>query len=53
MEKHEVKKALDCISEMSNEEITLSAEFIRKVTTEAYALIGSLESAIYKKRKRR
>ena len=43
MKKSEVKNALDSIREMTNEEIAMNAEYIRKVAEEAYALIKNLE----------
>lgn len=43
MTKSEVKKALDDIRDMSDEEIADNAAFIRKVAEEAFALIKNLE----------
>lgn len=43
MTKSEVKKALDDIRDMSNEEIADNAGFIRKAAEEAFALIKNLE----------
>lgn len=43
MKKSEVKKALDDIRDMSDEEIQLNVDFIRNVAEEALALIGNLE----------
>lgn len=43
MTKSEVKKALDEIRDMSDEEIADNAGFIRKAAEEAFALIKNLE----------
>ena len=43
MTKSEVKKALDEIRDMSDEEIADNGQFIRKVSEEALALIKNLE----------
>lgn len=43
MTKSEVKKALDEIRDMSDEEIADNGRFIRKVSEEALALIKNLE----------
>ena len=43
MTKSEVKNALDKIREMTDEEVSSNAEFIRKVAEEAFALIKNLE----------
>lgn len=43
MTKSEVKKALDDIRDMSDEEIAANGQFIRKVSEEALALIKNLE----------
>lgn len=43
MTKSEVKNALDDITEMSDKEIAVNADYIRKVAEEAYALIKNLE----------
>lgn len=43
MTKSEVKKALDEIRDMSDEEIADNAQFLRKVSEEALALIKNLE----------
>lgn len=43
MTKSEVKKALDEIRDMSDEEIDDNGQFIRKVSEEALGLIKNLE----------
>lgn len=43
MTKSEVKKALDDIRDMSDEEIADNGKFIRKVSEEALAMIKNLE----------
>lgn len=43
MTKSEVKKALDEIRDMSDEEIVDNGQFIRKASEEALALIKNLE----------
>lgn len=43
MNKTEVKEYLDHIREMSDDEITINKEFIRKVAENALALIKNLE----------
>lgn len=43
MTKSEVKNALDVITEMSDKEIAVNSDYIRKVAEEAYALIKNLE----------
>lgn len=43
MTKKEVKEALDGIRDMSDEEIAVNGQFIRKIAEEAFALIKNLE----------
>ena len=43
MTKSEVKNALDEIRDMSDEEIAVNADYLRKVAEEAFALIKNLE----------
>lgn len=43
MTKSEVKKALDKIRDMSDEEIAIIGKFIHKVSEEALALIKNME----------
>ena len=43
MTKKEVKEALDCIRDMSDEEIAGNGSFIRRTAEEAFALIKNLE----------
>lgn len=50
MKKFEIKEALDNIAEKSDNEIALSADYIRKVATEAYGLVKTLECQILKKK---
>lgn len=43
MTKSEVKQALDDIRDMTDDEIDLNSQYIRKVAEAAFALIKSLE----------
>ena len=52
MKKCEVKKELDSIKYMNDEDIKINPDFIRKIATESYALITNLERSLYKKKRR-
>ena len=53
--KHETKKRLDRIREMSDEEIAINADFIRETAESAFCLIKQWDGIIikYKKSSRR
>ena len=53
--KHETKKRLDAITEMSDEEIAINADFIRATAESAFGLICQWDGIIrkYKKPSRR
>jgi hypothetical protein len=53
MRRFEVKSALDSISEKSDNEIALSAAYIRKVANEALSQIKTLEWQVLNKKKQK
>ena len=55
LKKHETKKRLDRICEMSDEEIAINADFIRETAESAFCLIRQWDGIIikYTKRSRR